>query len=530
MKDEPDNFNLLVEPWIPVLYTNGQTDRVGIRKALTKAGRIRQIAASNPMDNVALLRLLLAVLQWCKPSMSEDEKTILERAEGIPDTWLKQKLGSNERPNGLFELLSSNGGFFQDQAAGGVRVSVMNLMHDLPSGSKIAHFRHARDGSGGMCLPCCALGLVRWPSVASAGTAGAGQSMTASLNGNTPAYSVPIGGSFLATLLLTWPFNDAVQGDAPVWDAAGEFAPLGFLKGMTWQSRRILLAPPSETNKRDLSSGRCCYCGEPTDRLVRSILFRPGWRRPFKEPWSDDPHLLRITRKTGQKTKEKKIVPSWPNPNDPLEDHAGVWRSVLEGLLQRSAAAQTSPAVRHTMLLANSQALYKHVGMHRSALPEMSVDVAQRLSNELQWLEQLTWITASARGGNWSNPPKGHVVVGALCAAGAKGHNVRSGLCARSPLTECELETAFLRLTYDLTDAGPAGGNAIQWVVDDWRSRASRIIQEQVKQVLVAATPGSPLRCQEAAQSAERAVREALRRVEEQMAKAANKPKPGRGK
>jgi len=51
--------NLLTMKWIPVLRTNGKPDRVGIRDALTQAGSIRQIAASNPMDNVSLLRLLL---------------------------------------------------------------------------------------------------------------------------------------------------------------------------------------------------------------------------------------------------------------------------------------------------------------------------------------------------------------------------------------------------------------------------------------------------------------------------------------
>jgi len=56
-----DPFNLVTEPWVPVLWSNGQFERIGILQALTEAGRIRQIAASNPMDNVALLRSLLAV-------------------------------------------------------------------------------------------------------------------------------------------------------------------------------------------------------------------------------------------------------------------------------------------------------------------------------------------------------------------------------------------------------------------------------------------------------------------------------------
>lgn len=58
--DSSATFNLVEARWIPVLRANGRFERMGIRKALTEAGRIRQIAASNPMDYLALLRSLLA--------------------------------------------------------------------------------------------------------------------------------------------------------------------------------------------------------------------------------------------------------------------------------------------------------------------------------------------------------------------------------------------------------------------------------------------------------------------------------------
>jgi hypothetical protein len=79
-----DSFDLLIEKWIPVLYANGRPDRVGIRQALTEAGSIRQIAASNPMDNVALLRFLLAVLQWCKPGVTDQEHSTLGLEQVLP--------------------------------------------------------------------------------------------------------------------------------------------------------------------------------------------------------------------------------------------------------------------------------------------------------------------------------------------------------------------------------------------------------------------------------------------------------------
>lgn len=99
------SYNLLDEAWIPVLYRDGRWERVGIRKALEDAGRIREVAASNPMDNVALLRFLLAVLQWCKASLSDEDRKTLQTTKGIPTHWLQGKLGTTSKPNPAFHLL-----------------------------------------------------------------------------------------------------------------------------------------------------------------------------------------------------------------------------------------------------------------------------------------------------------------------------------------------------------------------------------------------------------------------------------------
>ena len=106
------SYNLIDEPWIPVLWAEGTPERVGIRDALEQAGRIREIAASNPMDNVSLLRLLLAVLQWCKPTLTETERGELVDAEGITPGWL----GKLDEHRGKFNLLGEGERFYQDSS------------------------------------------------------------------------------------------------------------------------------------------------------------------------------------------------------------------------------------------------------------------------------------------------------------------------------------------------------------------------------------------------------------------------------
>ena len=88
------NFNLLDEKWIPVLQHDGRWDRVSIRTALIQAARIRQIAASNPMDHVALLRFLLAVLYWCRGNPPTDR-------DGNKDDPFPPTGSRNSKPTGI---------------------------------------------------------------------------------------------------------------------------------------------------------------------------------------------------------------------------------------------------------------------------------------------------------------------------------------------------------------------------------------------------------------------------------------------
>lgn len=497
------NYNLLEEAWIPVLYRDGMVKRVNILEAFTQSASIRDIAASNPMDRLAILRFLLALLYWCedkKGNPPEDKDSI----SCFPSDWFK-KLDENR---GCFDLLGEKKSFYQDHAAGGKPVAVTNLLHDLPSGTNIAHFRHVRDFRDGLCPACCAMGLLRWPSVASAGTAGPGQSMTASVNGNTPAYSIRMGATLFETLCLNWPISTSVQGDAPVWEGATQGSPLGILKGLTWQSRRVLLAPADAPRKRDFSTGRCCYCDDQTDRLVKKILFRPGWKRPSKDPWADDPHLFRVITK-GDRGKEKSIVPSSGGPDDPLEDHATVWHSVLQGLLQRS---EGSRAEFHTTLLAASQQLYKDVTTHASTIPSLKQSTVQALLNEKEWLRQLTWRTTSARTLDRQKTPRGHAVIDSLCSTAAKGHAILSGLCAASFLTEKELEKAFAKLTQKLASADENDADAEAKALEEWKREVSEIICRDIERVADLTTPGSPLRRREARDRATKAILMAVSR------------------
>jgi len=294
MNKEPATFNLVDRPWIPVLRTNGRPTRLGIRQALTEAGSIRGLAASNPIDDVAILRYLVTVLAWCRPVVSAEELLEVASPGGVPNDWLGG-LGAPSQPNPLFDLLAAPRGHLQappdrhhltkEERKRRTR-PVADLFHEVPGGTNIAHLRHVVDFEHGVCLPCLAIGLVRLPTTITA----YGSGKSPGINGTPPVYFTPIGRSLAATIALNIP-TERIPGDCPCWaptyggDARGR---VGFLEGASWTSRQFRIDGGSP--------GQCSQCGASAAPLLRGLLEtnapngRPGLTSAPLESWRD-PHV-----------------------------------------------------------------------------------------------------------------------------------------------------------------------------------------------------------------------------------------------
>lgn len=58
----PISFNLVDEPWLPIVWPDGTAGEVGLRDALVRAHEIRELVDGSPLVTVSLHRLLLAIL------------------------------------------------------------------------------------------------------------------------------------------------------------------------------------------------------------------------------------------------------------------------------------------------------------------------------------------------------------------------------------------------------------------------------------------------------------------------------------
>jgi hypothetical protein len=314
-------YNMLEEEWIPILYRDGSSKRVNIVEAFAQAGRIRQMAASSPMDRVAILRFLLALLYWCKGSPPEGSP-----GDSFPAEWFHKLDGHRD----CFNLLGRGRRFYQhtgnDVAS---KLSANYLVQEVPTGTNFWHFRHSIDETDGLCPGCCAVGLLRLPLFATSG----GRGKPPGINAKPPLYVVPLGSSLADTLRFSWrQVSDPTRDlGTPVWERPDLQLPrtgnVPLLTGLTWLPRRVWLDDPEEPE------ANCTSCGRK-ERLIRRIVFAGigSMKKDGDEKgraWRD-PHVI----SDGQEVLKAR------NALDASDAAAGRWVKIMAGILHGQGASR----------------------------------------------------------------------------------------------------------------------------------------------------------------------------------------------
>lgn len=248
-------FNLLREPWLPVRWTNGDpSSEIGLRDALLRAAEIEELVTDNPLETIALNRLLAALVAAVYPGAVE------------PDEWFRLwQLGHFEtgavdaylaRFADHFDLLDSTRPFLGHPQPETAEVSPLaRLRHAATSGNNAVLFSHDLDGQP---QPLTAAEAARAVVCAQAASLGGGVAKPFNFS-----HAPLVGGAFFwlrgevegqsslfRALLLNLPPTTEVWGDttqdAPTWESikpvAAEKRKVGGIRELfTFQSRRLLL-------------------------------------------------------------------------------------------------------------------------------------------------------------------------------------------------------------------------------------------------------------------------------------------------
>ncbi len=409
-------FNLIDEPWIPVIWherpqeigeswSNGPAkgqprekriddwrSEIGIRDALNFAGQIREIYDTSPLVTFGIHRLLLAILHAA--NVHGENADIQHGADKYLDSVV-----DGVRMRDRFDLFNTKHPFLQNAQLSSKWAEQKNwkgastLYMELPKGSNIAHFRHQKDGLAALTPAACARGIL----LQSTHPGQSGRGFKDAINHSTPVYAIPLASTLDQTLRLNlhscrqcpaWA-NARQASDAPVWEnKPRKTGAVGYLEGLFWPARAVLLQ-------------------QPQNGFVGWIIYDQGQASedinagPNPKRFWNDPHATVVRPKKDKRREWTRLLA--PKPLDTKGDwHA--WRQVLSDISDRGKplsiqfAAARASAVEVISLAHNGKAKFYPSSALR--LPAFNEEAGEQSKAFFKAASD------AANSGLWANNPK----------------------------------------------------------------------------------------------------------------------------
>lgn len=349
-------FDLRTEPWIPVLFMDGNVDRIGLLDLFSHAVEIRMISTELPTQRFALQRVLLAILHrsFMGPQTLEEWLDISSRWD-LYQSPIRQYL---DQWSSRFDLLHPKTPFMQIADLRTSRDEVFSLerlIMDVPNNQRKLFSTRANQGISSMSYADAALWLINSQAYDESGIksgavgdprvkGGRGYPIGTGWAGQLQGVQA-VGASLKETLMLNLLVPGASGGswsvsgysfegtDVPSWerdltakprhsdpsDFRSNYAD-GFLDLYTWQARRIKLIDDGQQITHVLLANGDKFLPQNSQYLEPQSTFR------HSAPQSD-------------KAKIKIYMPGTMTPN-----HT-VWRGLSSMLAESQTVKKETHAV-----------------------------------------------------------------------------------------------------------------------------------------------------------------------------------------
>lgn len=286
-------FNLLTEPWIPVMDMSGKVKEMGILDTLYEAHNLAEISDPSPLIQFGIYRLLIAFVMDAMELKNEPGlRRAIERKQfdmSVIDAY-------TERWKNRFDLFDKEHPFMQspenneyDKEKNIWRIQY--LMHHTSPSLIDNFFSHGIEDAHAFSYEQCVKGLVAIPPF----TFYTGRTFVKGINRGPPLYVLIKGENLFQTILYNSCVIDYIDkpkgNEPPAWRSDMIIKPelpvdvLSLLQGLTWRPRRIRLLPGE--------GGICTYTGKLKESLVRTMYFGGGLKATGK--WADPQVAYEIT-------------------------------------------------------------------------------------------------------------------------------------------------------------------------------------------------------------------------------------------
>ncbi|WP_282795519.1 type I-E CRISPR-associated protein Cse1/CasA [Streptomyces sp. CC224B] len=335
---EPPSFDLVSAPWLPVQRSDGTVEEVSLLRLFEEAHHLRRLVGDVPTQELALLRLLLAILYDALdgPAELEDWEELWNSQDA-----LSAVPGYLEQHRGRFDLFHPEHPFFQVAHLRTIKdelAPLSRIVADVPVGDPFFAMRHP--GVDHLSYAEAARWLVHAHAYDTSGIKSAMRDDPRGKAGKVYPLGVgslgDLGGVFAEgdtlreTLLLNliaveeaYDRAEEAEDDKPVWrrppagaaertdTAAG---PHGLRDLYTWQSRRVRL--------------------HAQDGVVTGVVLGYGDPLRWSSPWTLEP-MTSWRRSPTQEKKQKRPLVYMPQRHDPSK---AAWRGLASLLPARQQA------------------------------------------------------------------------------------------------------------------------------------------------------------------------------------------------
>lgn len=310
------SFNVLREPWIPVIGLDGSRDELGILPCLERAHELREIRDPAPIVEFGLYRLLVAfvldalILAGRRPEHPSDLGALIDAGRFDMDLLHHYATECGD----VFDLFHSERPFLQTRMDGVNPKPLAGLFPAVSSGTNVVLWHHEHEDDVWVSFPEAARLLTTIAPFMTAGGAG----LSPSINGAPPLYALPMGSNLFQTIVINISLRtDQECGHEPAaWRQTrvpgGERTQATTVEALTWQPRRIQLIPGDRVQEMSFERGdstRLAWIDASVAYRYEKDKVTPVRLRENRPPWRDaGPLLLLREDVSGRGTGDKKIA------------------------------------------------------------------------------------------------------------------------------------------------------------------------------------------------------------------------------
>lgn len=376
-------FDVLQDPWIPVVTLGGEHCTLGLLPALERAHEFRDVVCESPLETYAIQRLMIAFLMDAyAPQRVLDRVAIFQGGRFDPSVFARY-VALCRSENVSFDLFDKSRPFmqapFDAELDAEKEKPAASLFHAVPTGNNHVHFDHRLASNRTFTAAECLRGILACNLFAVAMTGGYPSSVN-----DTPCYYILLeGDNLFETLVLSmlskgectgmeWDHPRVAWRDPAPVVPKSQFADVSVLGGLTWQPRRITLVPGA-------------------DERIHTIRFQPGRSFHQNGRWQD-PHVSFAKNKDGEPYSLKPRMERAPWLDIGVfslssENAASIPATVIR---QSEPFLGDAPRRLHLFGLATNKAAYEDWIDDRLSVPGnilMDFDKAGRLRMDVGYIE-----------------------------------------------------------------------------------------------------------------------------------------------